>query len=233
MRLYLLRHADPDYDHDCLTADGRLQAAALAERLAGEGLTDLYCSPAGRARETADYTAARLGLQPQVEPWLDELMNVRADDPNFDRPLHVFDLSGDVVRGRPAMPTLDDWCTVPPFDGPEISVRVQTIQAGSDDFLARHGYVREGGLYRLAQPNRRRLGIFAHNGAGLAWLAHLLAVPVSQMWVSFYLHPASLSMVLLDERNDRYATPRCLVLGEIGHLKGLPLRPVGIKANYD
>lgn len=233
MRLYLLRHADPDYASDCLTPDGRRQAAALAGRLANEGLTDLYSSPAGRAQETMGYTAERLGLRGQTEPWIDELMGIRVADPFLESPPHVFDVSGEWVRRRAAMPTLDDWHTAPPFDDPIVAERVRRIQEGSDEFLARHGYARDGGLYRLERPNRRRLAVFAHNGAGLAWLAHLLAVPVSLMWVSFYLHPASLSVVLFDERNSRHATPRCLALGDIGHLAGVPLRPVGIKANYD
>lgn len=235
MRLYLLRHADPDYDNDCLTPAGRLQAAALAERLAGEGLTDLYCSPAGRARETMQATAERVGLVGSVEPWLEELMGVRADDPFLDRPPHVFDVSGEWVRRNTPLPMLANWHTIAPFDDPMVRQRVERIQAGSDEFLARHGYVREGGLYRIERPNRRRLAVFAHNGSGLAWLAHLLALPVSLVWVGFYLHPASLTTVLLDERNPRYATPRCLGAGDTGHLHhaGLPPRPVGIKANYD
>ena len=31
MRLLLIRHGDPDYEHDCLTARGRQEAAALAD----------------------------------------------------------------------------------------------------------------------------------------------------------------------------------------------------------
>lgn len=42
---------------------GRAQAAALAERLAGEGLRALYSSPLRRAHETARIVAARIGLQ--------------------------------------------------------------------------------------------------------------------------------------------------------------------------
>ena len=41
-------------------------AAAVAERLAPEGISALYCSPLERTRETAAPIAARLGLEPQV-----------------------------------------------------------------------------------------------------------------------------------------------------------------------
>ncbi|HEU4565735.1 MAG TPA: histidine phosphatase family protein, partial [Gemmatimonadaceae bacterium] len=45
-----------------LAADGRRQAARLAERLAGLPIAALYSSPVERARETAAPLAARLGL---------------------------------------------------------------------------------------------------------------------------------------------------------------------------
>lgn len=60
MRFLFIRHGEPDYVNDCLTATGRLQAAAAAKRLAGEGICEIYASPLGRAQETAGYTAARV-----------------------------------------------------------------------------------------------------------------------------------------------------------------------------
>ena len=39
MRFIFVRHGEPDYAHDCLTDTGRVQAAAAAERLAGEGIS--------------------------------------------------------------------------------------------------------------------------------------------------------------------------------------------------
>ena len=39
MRFLFIRHGEPDYTHDCLTETGRAQAAAAADRLAGEGIT--------------------------------------------------------------------------------------------------------------------------------------------------------------------------------------------------
>jgi broad specificity phosphatase PhoE len=41
MRLYIIRHGDPDYATDSLTEVGQREAQALAERLANERLTHL------------------------------------------------------------------------------------------------------------------------------------------------------------------------------------------------
>ena len=66
MRLIFVRHGEPDYEHDCLTENGKVQAKDTAERLAKEKLSAIYSSPMGRARETASYTAEGRGLEIQI-----------------------------------------------------------------------------------------------------------------------------------------------------------------------
>ncbi len=57
-----------------LTALGRQQAGELAERVAGFGLAQVFCSPLLRARETAQTVTERLGLPgPRVLDGLCEL----------------------------------------------------------------------------------------------------------------------------------------------------------------
>ena len=67
MRLYIIRHGDPDYTTDTLTAIGQREAQALAARLANERLTHIYSSPLGRARETMSYIAKVAKLIPSIE----------------------------------------------------------------------------------------------------------------------------------------------------------------------
>ena len=51
---------------------GRSQAAAAADHLADSGATVLITSPLDRARETARFIAARLGLEPVIDDGLTE-----------------------------------------------------------------------------------------------------------------------------------------------------------------
>lgn len=58
VRLYIIRHGDPDYDTNkaeggTLTPQGQAEARALAPFLAKEGIRHAYSSPLGRARLTA------------------------------------------------------------------------------------------------------------------------------------------------------------------------------------
>ena len=73
MRIIFVRHGEPDYARDCLTETGREQAAAAAERLAGEGISEIYTSPCGRAAQTAAFTAERLGLPVTTLDYMHEI----------------------------------------------------------------------------------------------------------------------------------------------------------------
>jgi probable phosphoglycerate mutase len=83
MRLLLIRHGQTRANQDgvldtappgpALTATGRMQAEALVDALAGEGIGALYVSPHTRARATAAPLAAALAREAQVRDGLREV----------------------------------------------------------------------------------------------------------------------------------------------------------------
>ena len=73
MRIIFVRHGDPDYEHDCLTELGHVQAKAVAERLAGENISEIDASPYGRAQQTASYTAQKLNLPVNTLEYMHEI----------------------------------------------------------------------------------------------------------------------------------------------------------------
>ena len=62
MRVLFIRHGEPNYELDCITEKGQIQAQACAERLKEEGIEEIYASPLGRAQQTAEATSKVLGL---------------------------------------------------------------------------------------------------------------------------------------------------------------------------
>lgn len=234
MRLFIIRHGDPDYANNTITPAGHKEAAALAARMKRLGLDRIYTSPMGRAMHTARYTADSLGIEPVVEPWTAELGHCTIDFPDFGK-LCVWDAPGEVVRGCDPLPTAADWHTREPFTNPLFLETTAKVQVDSDAFLARHGYVREGGRYRVDRPNREKVAVFCHGGFGLWWLAHLLELPLLGVFAGFHMPPSSVTTILMDERSPRWATPRCTGLGDISHLyeAALPTSLVGIKANCE
>lgn len=56
MKLVIIRHADPDYSIDSLTEKGWREAELLSDRIAKLDVKEFYCSPLGRAKDTASLT---------------------------------------------------------------------------------------------------------------------------------------------------------------------------------
>lgn len=234
MRLYIIRHATPDYPNDSILPEGHLEAQALAQRMARLGLDRLYVSPLGRAAATARYTAELTGMTPVTEPWTAEIPNCWMDHPRYGR-LTMWDCPGEDIRAHEPFPSQQDWYKMPLLSDPNFREQVERVKNNSDAFLARHGYMREGGRYRCIKPNRERIAVFCHGGFGLTWLAHLLEISPAMIWSGFWLPPSSVTTVLMDERSTEWAVPRCLGVGDVSHLyhAGLPVQPHGIKANFD
>src|SRR3954467_2331630 len=201
MRLYLIRHADPDYANDTITPAGHLEAAALAERFASHGLHRIFCSPLGRARATAKYTCDLLHMEPVIEPWLAELAGCTIERSPWGK-MTAWDCPGEVVRAVAVESRRLDETFFAETYTPTVRERFDEVIRSSDDFLARLGYARDGGRYRIVEPNKLRVAIFCPGGFGLTWLAHLLEIPLPLMWSGFWLPPTSVTTILFDERSS-------------------------------
>jgi broad specificity phosphatase PhoE len=235
MQLFIIRHAEPDYRTDTLTVAGLLEAEALATRMARQLQPDfLYSSPLGRARATMQPTEKALSKSGVILDWAKELRFESRNGPWGDH--HApFDIPGHWIRSAPDLPSHNTWHRHPPFDDPHIRNEFERVCSASDSFLADHGYERERGRYASVAPNRTKLAIFCHNALGLAWLAHLLEIPLTLMWSGFWLAPSSVTTILFDERDPAWAVPRCIGLGDVSHLhsSGLQRSNMGLKANYE
>jgi len=233
MRLYIIRHADPDYENNTITPAGHLEAQALASRMAKEGLTHLYCSSMGRAKDTARYTANQIGTEPVVEDWACEISDCYYH--HGERRFSVWDMPAEIVRGQAPFHTLEHWEKIDPSAAPVIQERFKIVGRCSDEFVARHGYQRDGGRYRIVKPNKDRIAFVCHNGIALFWLAHLLEIPPTLLWAGIWHAPSSVTTVLFEERSGEWAVPRAISVGDVSHLyaAGLPVRPRGIIANFD
>ena len=168
--LYIIRHADPDYQNDTLTPAGHLEAQALARRLASYRLDRIYCSPMQRARHTMQYTADLVKIPPLVEEWMREFSDWRIEEDPWGR-IMVWDLPGEVIRARQPLPNHDTWHQVPHFNDQIFQEGFEHLKQASDAFLENYGYKREGGRYRILKASPLQIAIFCHQGLGVTWLA--------------------------------------------------------------
>ena len=106
MKLIMVRHGEPDYKNDCLTETGKLQAAAAANRLACENISAIYSSPRGRAKETASYTASKLGLPVTI---LDFMAEISWGGENVPENGHPWTLSDRMIAEESFDFSGEDW----------------------------------------------------------------------------------------------------------------------------
>ena len=187
MTLLLVRHAQSSgnasgtiqgWRDEPLTARGREQAAALAERLGRREprITALYSSTLARARETAAPLAAALGLEVERRAELREYGYGAAEG-----------LSWAEVEQRFGI-TLVQWGRgeLPGEEGPE-AFRGRVLRC----FRELAGRHRDG-----------HAAVITHGGVIAAILAHVLGVPDGS-WVRMHLPNGSLAEVAPD--GDRHA----------------------------
>lgn len=233
MRLYIVRHADPDYENDNITEDGRAEAQALSGRLAAEKIDHYYCSPLGRARATADYTAQATGKRYQLLEWAREIPNPMITLEPYGR-MATWDIPGEMLfDGRPAAEG-EGWWDTRLVEGARLRSVYGELVAHSDQFLSGFGYNRRGQRYEITKENREKVVVFCHNGFALTWLSHLLRLPTMLTWSGFWLPPTSVTTILFEERSSSWAVPRCIGLADTSHLyaAGIPVLPRGLHGNY-
>ena len=99
MRIIFVRHGEPDYQRDCLTDRGKIQARAAAERLRDEGIDEIFSSPLGRAAETAAAAAEVLHLPVRTLDYMRELHWGSIDGTPVPAEGHPWDLA-DLLAGE-------------------------------------------------------------------------------------------------------------------------------------
>ncbi|MBL8992276.1 MAG: histidine phosphatase family protein [Spirochaetia bacterium] len=236
MRLYIIRHADPDYPNNTITPAGHLEAKALAQRLQFEKISRIFSSPLGRALDTMKYSAEALGLSWTVEEWTQEL-SLGARISGFSAPEAAWNQHPELIR-KHRVDQGGIWRdSIPPIETvkSDLNEVFDSVKKQSDQFLKRLGFEREGPVYRVVKPNQERVAVFCHGGFGLTWLAHLLDVPLPVMYSSFFLPTSSVSTILMEERSGGIACPRAIGLADLSHLygKGLGMSRAGMVANTD
>ncbi|MCL2628899.1 MAG: histidine phosphatase family protein [Oscillospiraceae bacterium] len=226
MFLYVIRHGEPDYATDSLTENGVKQADALAERMKKHGVDEIYCSPLGRAVQTAQPTCDLLKLPKTIEDWMSEdlVFNELSVDRGYGNRDWSFGCQNTKLIEHDY--TFKNWHKNPvfktckaPLDG------YNRVAACSDEFLARLGYEREGNIYKVVSPSDKRIAAFCHHGFGTTWLSHLLSIPPHILWSSFDIAHSTVTILVFRNNPDGYTAPQCMCLSDISHIykEDLPL----------
>lgn len=233
MRILMIRHGDPDYEHDSLTETGKKEAAFLAEIAGSLHLGDCFVSPLGRAKETASYTLKKLGLQAETLDWLQEFParldingsevlqraypDTRKKDGKY-APRIVWDMMPSYYLTHPEYMNREGWRTSEVARHSDIVAAYDYVTEHFDRLLAAYGYVREGMHYRVEKANTDTVTFFCHFGVTCVFLSHLMNVSPFTLWHGTVLAPTSITEIVTEERGQGFAMFRSQRLGDTHHL---------------
>lgn len=217
MKLLLIRHGDPDYDIDGLTETGKIEAKLLSDLLMNTKIDTYYCSPLGRAKETARYTLEKKGANAIEHEWLREFAP-QIHRPDKEDKMIVWDWLPEDWMKEPMFYDVKTWAQHPIMQEAHVQEEYDWICTQFDHLLEKHGYRRNGNFYDAIEPNNDTLAFFCHFGLGCVLLSHLLNVSPMILWHGLCAAPTSITTITTEERREGKAIFRMNSYGDVSHL---------------
>ena len=234
MRILLIRHGDPDYEHDTLTEKGRREAALLAKAAPYMHIDHCFVSPLGRARDTAAPSLRAIGKEAAVCDWLTEFPaktnlntskeliaaypDAQKDDGTYAPRNVIWDMLPSYWAEHPEYIDLNGWKhSDAARSGDAVQVYAH-VCSRLDRLLETYGYMRKGALYQVTRENTETIAFYCHFGIICALLSHLWNVSPFVLWHGIALAPSSVTEIVSEERQKGTASFRALRVGDISHL---------------
>lgn len=218
MKIIIVRHGEPDYEHDSLTEKGWREAELLSRRLTEIPACAYYCSPLGRAKDTAKITMQKLEKEATILDWLEEF-DARIFKPNKPERLSC------TWDWLPADWTADErffdfnkWYDNEIMANSGVKQKYERVIGEFDKLIKKHGYIRESRYYRAEKSNNDTIILFCHFGVECVLLSGLLNISPMALWHGTCAAPTSVTTVVTEERRKGIAYFRMLSFGDTSHL---------------
>ena len=218
MRIIFVRHGEPDYDNDILTPNGIRQAESTSARIKDEGISAVYSSPMGRARQTASYTASALGLEVKTLDFMHEIDWGGVNGAPLEYDGHPWTLAFELYADAPEYAEGSRWREHHFFRDNICTSYYDSVSSKLDAFLETYGLRREGGCYRALRECSDTIALFAHGGSGAVLFSHLLGLPFPFVLTSLPYGVCSVSIFDLTPQSKDIVVPRLELFNEMGHL---------------
>ena len=218
MKIIIIRHGDPDYEHDSLTPKGWREVEYLSDRISKMDVTKVYVSPLGRAKDTAAPSLEKLHQTATECEWLREFEAPIHRPDVTDRKMITWDWLPQDWTKEPLFYEHEKWTEHPVMTESDVKKQYDWVISHFDALMASNGYVREDHFYRVEQANRDTLVFFCHFGLECVLLSHLMNVSPMILWHHTCAAPTSVTTVYTEERREGKAIFRVSGFGDISHL---------------
>lgn len=217
MKLLIIRHGDPDYTIDSLTEKGWREAQLLSKRISKLDVKSFYCSPLGRAKDTASPTLKAMGRNAEICDWLMEFPAV-ITDPVTKEEVIPWDRKPKEWTNIHDNYSADNWKNTDIIKTGNSVELYNNVCASLDELFEKHGYKRDGNIYKAENPNCDTVVFFCHFGIECVLLSHLLGISPMVLWHNFVALPTSVTTLVTEERDEGIASFRCISFGDLSHL---------------
>lgn len=221
MRIIFIRHGDPDYKNDSLTKKGWREAELLSERVVKWKVDDFYCSPLGRAKDTAGCTLKKLGREAKEYEFLREFRG-HVVNPSTGSDHICWDFMPEFWTVNEQLYDKDEWAKdeIMLKSSNCIEDEWKMVCNGIDGILANHGYVRNGRYYDVMPGTKKdsTIVLFCHFGVTSVMLGYLLGISPAVLLHGIFLPPTSVTIMNSEERILNKAYFRTQVIGDVTHL---------------
>jgi probable phosphoglycerate mutase len=216
MRILIIRHGDPDYAHDSLTEKGFREVNLLAEKLKDEPISDIYCSPLGRAQRTAEPTANALGKEIVTLDWLREFDGVMRDAEG--KAQIPWNLEPRFWTNQREFYDIHTWLEQSNMSAESVPQRYKRATDSLDALLSSYGYERDGVIYKCERNRDETIALFCHFGLGTVLISHLTGISPVLLWQSLFLPTSSVTTFVTEERVKGEVVFKCMQVGDTSHL---------------
>ena len=158
-----------------------------------------YVSPLGRAKDTASLTLKKMNRTAEECSWLREFHAPVTDEKTGEK-RRPWDMLPGYWTNFPEYYSRDEWFTTPRMKSGNVISEAERVYKGLDDIIEKHGYRREGNIYRAIRPNRETVVLFCHFGVECVMLGHLLGISPVLLWHGFCAAPTSVTTLVTEER---------------------------------
>ena len=231
MKIMIIRHGDPDYTIDSLTEKGWREAELLSQRLVKEDINYFYCSPLGRAKDTASPTLKKLGKEAEILDWLHEFRG-NIVSPFTGKTRVSWDLP-------PSMWCADErYFDIKQWSEPELIANGNALEIykettdGVGALLEKYGWRKEGMLYRGGEDVT--IALVCHCALGVTVMSYLLKISPVVAMHNFFLAPSSVTTIVTQTDKTGASHFRAAGVGDISHLycAGEPASMSGLHPDF-